>query len=213
MGCPRHVVHASRAGLTMAIASAHRDWAVHEEVALSASRSGVPGIGTPDQQNCPALPDVVGGAEAGGLPAQPGQQEPPLTLHPRQLSVTQHLLHQLLVPPDACSCILWRKGGSDKSHLGPDLGSQPAQGLLPRQEQRGQGTAPWPGAASLGIVMPSFGELEGNVAVAALQTGTLGMSPTCGAATLLPVSQPVRWCSAAPGCSAAAAPMPASGWL
>lgn len=73
------------------------------------------------------------------------------------------------------------------SYLGPHLGSQPAQdeylGLLPRQEQRRQGTAPWPGAASLRKVMPSFGELEGKVAVAALQMGSLGMSPACGAAT------------------------------
>lgn len=40
MGCCRHVVHASRAGLTMAIALAHGDQAVHGEVAVSASRTG-----------------------------------------------------------------------------------------------------------------------------------------------------------------------------
>lgn len=64
-----------------------------------------------EQRNCPVLPDVVGGAEAGGLPAQPGQHEPALTLHPHQLRVTQHLLHQLLVPPDARGRILWQEGG------------------------------------------------------------------------------------------------------
>lgn len=115
MGCPRHVVHATRAEPSMTIAWAHGDRAVHGEVALSASRSqGSLALALRDQQNCHILPDVVGGAEASGLPAQPGQHEPTLALHPHQLRVTQHLLHQLLVPPDACSHILWRKGRSHK---------------------------------------------------------------------------------------------------
>lgn len=115
MGCPRHVVHAFRSGPSVAIAWAHGDWAVHGKMAMSASRSwGSLALAPLDQQNCPVLPDVVGGAEASGLPAQPGQHEPPLALHPHQLRVTQHLLHQLLVPPDACGRILWRKGRSHK---------------------------------------------------------------------------------------------------
>lgn len=115
MGCPRHVVHASRADPSMAVAWAHGDRAVHGEVALSASRSwGSLALAPLDQQKCPVLPDVVGGAKVSSLPAQPGQHKPTLALHPHQLRVTQHLLHQLLVPPDACSHILWRKGSSHK---------------------------------------------------------------------------------------------------
>lgn len=124
----------------MAIAWAHGDGAVHGEVALSASRSwGSLALAPLHQVSCPVLPDVVRGTEASGLPAQPGQHKPPLALHPHQLRVTQHLLHQLLVPPDAHGRILWRKGRSHK--WGPHLESQPAQdgylGLHPSQEQRG----------------------------------------------------------------------------
>lgn len=212
MGCPRQVVHASRAGTSMAIAWAHGDWAVHGEVALSASRSQESLALAPlGQQKCRVIPDVVGGTEAGSLPAQPGQHEPTLTLSPHQLRLTQHLLHQLPVPPDACSHILWRKGGSDKCLTwGLTWGlSQHKTGSwgCTRQEQRGQGTAPWPGAASLGAVMPSFG--SAMLLWLYCRWAFWKRPQSVVLPPLLPVSLPGHRCSAAPGCSAAAALMPA----
>lgn len=162
-----------------------------------------------DQRNCPVLPDVVGGAEAGSLPAQPGQHEPALTLHPHQLRVTQHLLHQLLVPPDARGRILWQEGGLENCLTwGLTWGlSQHRMGTWccrgDREQPRGQEQPVW---EQLCQVLGNWSEmlLWLHCRWALWECPQPVVLPP-----LLPVSLPARRCSAAPGCSAAAAPMPA----
>lgn len=154
----------------------------------------------------PLLPDVGRGAESGGLPAQPGQHGPPLALHTHQLRVAQHPLHQLLVPLDARGRVLRREGQTRVSPGAPPGSAGRAPGAAPRGTSRGDRGQPHGHSDWFRTVcteaLGNWGEMW---LCAGPQPGSSESPTTCP----LPVSPPARRRSAAPGCSSAAAPMPA----